>query len=360
MTVIINILLAIIAIFLFSLIIFVHELGHFAAAKLVGVQVNEFAIGMGPKLFKRQKGETLYSLRALPIGGFCAMEGEDEESDKEGSFSTKSIPKRMLIVSAGAIMNIILAFVLMFTLVVQQDKFASTTVAKFMDGAVTNSHGLKEGDTITSINGYKIMSYKDIGFMMAINRGEPVDISVVRDGKALILNGVQFASKESSSGKKVTVRDFYVLAIEKSFTSVPAQTFSEVISTIRGTYFGFIGMITGRFGFSEISGPVGMINAVSDAASIGLEVNLLQAINNIILMIGVFTISCGILNLMPFPALDGGRLFFLLVEAITRKPINRKYEGMVHAVGFALLILLMLVLTVNDFWGIFSKSSTGG
>lgn len=343
-----SILLIIISVLLFSLVIFIHELGHFMTARWAGVKVNEFAIGMGPAIFKKQKGDTLYSIRLLPIGGYCAMEGEDSESDDANAFGKKSVYKRLIIVATGAIMNIVLALVFMVIILMQQTQFASTTIGSFSADAVTNQYGLQVGDTIKSMDGYNVATYTDIGFVLAVNKDLKSDIVVERNGETLTLSDVRFASCANDEGKTTIVRDFYLQPIEKNFFTLIAQTFKEIVSNVRMVYSTIIGLVTGTFSFNDVSGPVGMVSLISNAASEGLKVNFMAALNNIIMMMMVLTVNLGIFNLLPLPALDGGRLVFLILEAIKGKPINPKYEGLVHTVGFILLILLMLFVSIND------------
>ena len=345
---------------LFLLIVLFHEFGHFITAKLSGVLVNEFAIGMGPTLFKFQKGETKYSLRLFPVGGFCSMEGEDEESSNEKSFSNKPVWKRIIIVSAGAIMNIILAFILMMIVLSQQNQFASVQISKFMDGSVTNHYGLQVGDVIKEIDGYNILTYTDIGFMLATNKDFSAEVVVERNGEIKKIEGVHFATQKDDTGKEVLVRDFYVAPIEKNFFTFFRQTFNEIASNVKLAYMSFWKIITGEFKLNTVSGPIGIVSVVKDAATSGLEVNFLQAVNNIITIMMVLSVSIGIMNLLPFPALDGGRLVFLIIEAIRRKPINPKYEGLIHTIGFVLLMVLLLLVTFNDIFKLILGRSLGG
>ncbi len=349
----ITVILIILAILLFSLIIFIHELGHFMTAKAFGVKVNEFALGMGPTLFKFKKNDTQYSIRAFPIGGFCAMEGEDNGSKSEGALSSKPVWQRIIVVAAGAIMNIILAFIFMFIILAQQPQFASTTIAKFADNAVTPNSGLRVGDTIVSIDGYKIATATDLNFMLAINKTFTADISVIRDGQIVDLPDVKFGSNAGDDGKEIIVRDFLVKPIEKNIITLTQRSFLEMVSNIRMTYSSFIGVITGKFSVNEVSGPVGIVKAITDSASEGLKVSLMQAINNIIMIMMLLSVSLGVMNLLPFPALDGGRLLFLAIEAFIRRPLSPKYEGMVHTIGFVILMLLILAVTLNDVFKLF-------
>lgn len=222
MIVILQVLLVIIAVLLFGFIIFIHEFGHFMTAKLSGIRVNEFAIGMGPTLFRFQKGETTYALRLLPIGGFCAMEGEDEDSDDEGAFNNKPVWKRILVVVMGAVMNIVLGLVLMMILLVQQPAFSSTTIAEFQEGAATQAAGLQVGDTFTKVDGYKVTTDRDLSFALATANPDAVDIEVSRDGQTLTFEDVKFNTRDND-GTKVLMLDFYVNPIPKNVGDVDHQ-----------------------------------------------------------------------------------------------------------------------------------------
>lgn len=353
--------LGVIAVLLFELIVFIHEFGHFICAKKSGVQVNEFALGMGPKIIKFQKGETLYSLRLLPIGGFCSMEGEDEDSDNPRAFGKAKVWKRIIIVAAGAIMNIILGFVMMLIIQVQEPYYASTTIAQFSENSYTEKGGLQIGDEIISFGGYKINTINDLSFAMALVE-EPFnpEIIVKRNGEKVNLGNIQMDCNIIENGKKTLKYDFYVQAVDKNFKTVITETATTTVSTIKMVWYSLVGLVTGKFGFNEISGPVGMTSAISEVASAGLESSFLDGLNNILMIMMIITVNLGIFNLLPIPALDGGRLVFLIIEAIRRKPINPKYEGYVHAGGFAVLMLFMIVVTFSDIIRLFTGSGLGG
>ena len=342
------VLLIIIAVLLFGFIIFIHEFGHFIMAKLSKIRVNEFAIGMGPTIVKFQKGETKYALRLFPIGGYCAMEGEDEESDDEAAFGNKPVWKRILVVVMGAVMNIILGIALMMILLGQQNGFASTTIADFADNASSQATGLQVGDQITSINGYAIWSSPDMSFALATDKDAVVDMDVIRNGQKITLNDVTFDTVENENGTHSTVIDFIVVGIPKTFGSLITESFNQTVSMVRMVWASLAGLITGQFGFGDLSGPVGVATAITQVASEGLKTNFLAAVNNIIYIMVVITVNLGVVNLLPLPALDGGRLVFLIIEGIRRKPVPAKYEGWIHAAGFVLLILLMVVVTFSD------------
>jgi len=351
--------LIIIGILLFELIIFCHEGGHFIAAKLSGVRVNEFALGMGPKLFQFTKGETTYSLRLLPIGGYCAMEGEDEQSEDPKAFGNKKVWKRIIIVCAGAFMNIVLGLLMMLIIVVQQPMYATTTVDAFPENSVTQQNGLKAGDRFLSIDGYDIYNSRDITFALATVQNYKAEVVVERNGETINLGEMEFATRTNEEGNKTLVLDFYVVPQERTFLSVLQQTWEQTVSVVRITWYSLIGLITGRFGFTALSGPIGIVSAISDVASAGLQINFLSAFNNILSVMMLITVNLGIVNMLPIPALDGGRLIFLIVEGIRRKPVPAKYEGIVHGVGFALLMVFMVVVAFSDIVRLFTGSGLG-
>ena len=344
--------LIIIGVLLFELIVLIHEGGHFVAAKLSGVKVNEFALGMGPKLFSFTKGETKYSLRLLPIGGYCSMEGEDEESDNPRAFGNKPVWKRIIIVAAGAVMNIILGLLMTLTMVLQQPYYASTTVSVFAENAVTSDY-IQVGDKLEEIDGYPIWNSMDIAFALGTCKNYEPNIKVNRNGQSIDLGNVPLYTYDNN-GKTTIARDFYVEPVDKNFLSVCGETIGQTVSTVRMVYASLVGLVTGKFGFNEMSGPVGVASAITTVASQGLESSFLDAFNNILYVMMILTINLGIFNLLPVPALDGGRLLFLLIELVRRKPVPQKYEGVIHGIGFALLMVFMLAVTFNDIVRLFT------
>ena len=354
-TVVQGILLAIIGVLLFGLIIFVHEFGHFFTAKLSHVRVNEFALGMGPKLFSFIRGETEYALRLLPIGGFCAMEGEDEESDDPHAFGRRPVWQRIIVVAAGGIMNILFAVVLMTCLTAQKDTFGTTQIARFSDEtSAFAAAGIQAGDYIAEINGYAVNTDQDLSFALSMasvgveSDTTQLDIKVRRGGETIEFEDVTVRLVEESDGLRHIVLDLYIVGEARTFWNVLPKSFADTVSTVRMVYASLFGLITGRFGFNELAGPVGTAQAVTQVASAGLEVSFGAGVSNIVYMMVVIAVNLGIVNLLPLPALDGGRLVFLLIELIFRRSVPAKYEGWVHAGGFALLILLMVAITFQD------------
>ncbi|MDR1002282.1 MAG: M50 family metallopeptidase [Oscillospiraceae bacterium] len=354
MIIITTVLIVVIAVVLFLLVILIHEFGHFITAKMFGVKVIEFAIGMGPKIAKWQGKETLYTLRLLPIGGFCMMEGEDEDSPDERSINRQKVWKRLIILTSGAFLNIVLGLIFMFALMAQQEVYADTTIAKFSEDAATYSSGLRVNDEIDSINGYKVFCYTDARFAMAIDEDGIMDFVVVRDGEKVPVK-VTFDTVENE-GLKQTVLDFKVYGYEQTFGTVLKSTFEETVSTIRVVYVSLWRLVTGQEGMKNMAGPVGIAQIIGEAADAGFKegfkesfmAGFLAGFNNILNVMALITVNLGIFNLLPLPALDGGRVVFLLIEGVRRKPINPKYEGIVHAVGLLLFFALMIVITYND------------
>lgn len=436
--------LILIGVLLFELIIFIHEFGHFITAKKSGIKVNEFSLGMGPKIFSFGKGETKYSLRIFPIGGFCAMEGEDEESPEPRAFNNAKVWKRMIIIIAGAVMNIILGFVLMFVVVVQQDSYSSTEVQSFPATSFSSCTGLQSGDVIKEINGYGISTSMDFNYPISTAELKTVDgstleiykedcgnnlynmavslvqdknnklsdeqvskvnellskstneiakakskedafsvyenyykkinnacgiknykvekiveketrkrytadILVERNGEEKLLKDVQFFTytTKDNSDPQVSI-DFYVKPIDKTIGSVLSQTFKQTISTCKMIYASLGGLLTGKFGLKDMSGPIGIASAVTTVASESLSSGFMSAVNSIIYVMMIITVNLGLFNMLPFPALDGGRFVFLIIEAIRGKSVPRKVEAIVNGIGMGLLILLMILITAND------------
>lgn len=337
MSLIIN---TLVSLLVFSVVIFIHELGHFIVAKKSGIKVNEFSIGMGPRLFSRQKGETSYSVRALPIGGFVSMEGEDEESDAEGSFTNAPVANRIAVVVAGAIMNLILGFAILVFLTSQQDVITSRTVSQFHEGATTQQSGLRLDDEIIAVNGRRCYIANDIIYEFARTQNGTADFTVRRDGKITELEDITFETYTDENGYKQMVVDFYVYPVEKTLVSVVREASNWTMSLARTIFLSLVDMATGRVAMNQISGPVGIVSVISEAASVGLT--------SVLNILALITINLGVFNLIPFPALDGGRLVFLLIELFRGKPINPKYEIWVNAAGMVMLLAFMALVTFSD------------
>ena len=324
---------------------FIHEFGHYITAKNRGAYVYEFALGMGPAIFKKKKGDTTYALRLLPIGGYVSMEGEDEESTDENAFGRKKVWQRIIIVAAGAIMNLILGVVIVATILSMDDLIATNKVLYFHEGAVSQQTGLQENDEILSIDGRKVWSGTDISFLMTRSDDGIFDMTVRRDGEKVELEDVTFQTRKEGKYTVITY-DFVILGEEPTILNVIENSFKQSASMARLVWLSLFDLVTGRYGLTDLSGPVGTVNIIADVASSAVQSKEgLMATLNIMAFI---SINIGIFNLMPLPALDGGRLFFLVIEGIRRKPIKPKHEGFIHGAGLVLLLLLMLVVTFND------------
>lgn len=329
------------AILVFGVIVVVHEGGHFFAARLCGVKVNEFAIGMGPAIFKKQGKETLFTVRLLPLGGFCSMEGENEDSDVEGAFNTKSPSQRLLVISAGAIMNILLGFILAAVVTVVSGKIVTNEIVYFTEDAVSSTTGLQIGDKIVRINGKSILTANDIVYQLRNDVDGIIDMQVIRNSQRVDLDNVKFnLSVNTKTGKQVINIDFRVSSVKCTAANLLPHSLRKTVSTARLIWISLVDMISGKYGFNDIQGPVGIVNAIGEAAA----VNVSELLDFMMLI----TVNVGIFNLLPLPALDGGRIAFIVAEIIRRKPVPPEREGLVHFVGFALLMVLMLAVTYND------------
>ncbi len=274
------------------------------------------------------------------------MEGEDDNSDDERSFGKKKVWQRMIIVVAGAVMNILFGLVLMMITLAPNKYFASTTIAVFADNS-TSSQQLQVGDEIKSINGYHIDTITDLSFSLATAKSNKLDITVSRNGESKSFKDVTFPTVKKDD-KEIIQLDFKVEAIDNNIGTLISQTFKSTFSTVKMVWASLIGLIKGQFSLNEVSGPVGMTSAISQATASGLETSFVDGLMNLIYVMMIITVNLGVVNLLPLPALDGGRLVFLIIEAIRRKPIKPEHEGYVHAAGMILLLTFMVIITIKD------------
>ena len=324
-----------ITILIFAVIIFIHECGHFAAAKLCKVRVNEFALGMGPTLFHVGKGETRYALRLFPIGGFVSMEGEDGGSGDPRAFCNQKVWKRILIVCAGAFMNLVLGFIVVLLMTIPSDRLPSMTVAQFYENASTEATGLQAGDEILRVNGRSIWVDSDLVYTLSTDEDGVVDMVVRRDGEKVELSDVAFTTQDGT-----LVIDFTVQGVPANLPNVLSYSFRKTASIGRLVWIAVGQLITGQSSINELSGPIGTAQAIGQAVSAGLS--------TVMYLFAFITINVGIFNILPLPALDGGRLIFLLFELITRRRIKPEHEAYVHFAGFVLLILLIIFVSYHD------------
>ena len=322
------------AIIIFCILIFVHELGHFVSAKACGVKVNEFSLGMGPAVFKKQKGETLYSLRIFPIGGFCAMEGEDEDSEDERAFNRKPAWQRAVILAAGAFMNLLTAVVLMIVISLWSGQ-ATTVIDTVIDDSPAYQAGIKAGDEITGINGDRVDEWNDLLTLIGESDEESVTVSLIRDGSEMNLTAAVEYDEESGRNK-IGVTPVMKHSIAASISSGVRNTGSMTVMM----YDILKKLFTGEVSAKELSGPVGIVYAVSDSAKAGVIY--------VIYLTALLSLNLAIMNMLPFPALDGGRLLFLLIRKITGRRVTDEMEGKIHFIGIMLLMVLMVYVTWND------------
>lgn len=334
-------------VFVFGILIFIHEFGHFFTARKCGVEIKEFAIGMGPTVFswKSKKYETKYALRAFPIGGFVSMLGEDEASDDVNAFCNKKVWQRMLITVAGPLMNLLLGFILMLAVVLMQGPVATTTVSRFDDGALSSNY-LQIGDEILKVEGTRVKSGNELLYEIMNNGHKPIDLLVRRNGEKILIENVVFPTFEDQ-GVVFGDMDFKVLPEERTFLNTISQTFTRSVSTVKMVIDSLVGLLSGRFGIDAMSGPIGVAEVVGEAA----KTNALS----FVYIVTVLTINLGVFNLVPFPALDGGRLLFLVIEGIRRKPINKNVESYINFAGIVLLFGLMIFISFKDILKLFFR-----
>ena len=345
------------AILIFSLLIFVHELGHFLAAKASGVQVNEFSMFMGPAIWKKQKGETLYAIRCIPIGGYCAMEGEDDDTDNPRSFRKAAWWKRFIILIAGAAMNFIIGL-LMLAIVVAPAKYEyQLKIQSFEEFSTLDDHGLQVGDEILEIDGEKMYLYSDFSMMLSMNNSPTHDLVVLRDGKEVALDDL-LMEKHTVTNEDGSTSELFGVSFtvrELTFGGKLRQIWYTAVDWVRTVRLSLQMLVTGQASFADVSGPVGIVNQMSEVAA--ASPTWVDALLNMVYFGAFIAVNLAVMNLLPIPALDGGRVVSLLlttgIEAITKKKLNPKYEGYIHAAGMILLLALMAVIMFKDIFTIF-------
>lgn len=369
-----------IAILIFSVIVTIHELGHFSLAKANGIEVTEFSLGMGPRIITLIKtaekvhiklfattnqlearpdfqGRTWYSIKCLPFGGSCMMLGEDEENDSENSFNKKSVYARMSVIFAGPLFNFVLAFLLAL-IVIGLNGYDPATIGGITKGSAMEAAGFQKGDVVTEINGKSVDISRELAVYLQFHPldGSNVSITVNRNGKEIQKNiKPLLTTVESTNAKTTQPQKVYRLGLEYSNQRIktsPLETLKysaiEVKFWIATTVDSLGYLIRGKVSTKEISGPVGIVSIIKDGAQESQKVGVLTVITFLLNISILISANLGVMNLLPIPALDGGRLLFLIIEWIRRKPINPKFEGAVNFVGFMALMLLMVVVMFND------------
>ena len=328
-------------------IVFVHEFGHFFFSKLFGIYVYEFSLGMGPKIFQKKgkNGETAYSIRAIPIGGYCSLAGEGSDEDKklpkDRLLQSKPVWQRFLVMFFGAGNNFILALVVLFLLgLFWGSPSLSTVVPKVIEDSPVAISGIKEGDDIKYINGSRVKTLDDIELYLAIAKGE-TEFVVMRDGEELTINVTPLTEEEMKEQEKDYSYGFqFNQEKDYGFFSAIKYSFHKFYSLVRQMFLTFKGLFTGGISIRELSGPVGIFTAVDQTKTGGAS--------NLLYLLALLSLNVGFVNLIPFPAFDGGRIVFLIIEKIKGKPVKAETENLIHTIGFFILLALIVFVTIND------------
>lgn len=343
------------AILVFGVLIAVHELGHFMAAKACGVRVNEFSIGMGPALWKKQKGETQYSLRLFPVGGFCAMEGEEEDSDDPTALNNQGFWAKLLIFAAGAAMNFIAGLLIILVLYADAQAFYVPVVAGFADGCpLESADGLQEGDRLLRIDGEKVYVYSDISLLMGLNKTGAFDLQIERNGEVITLRDFTMERREytDQNGKAYTGYGLYFGAEEATLGRKLSYSWNNAMDFARLVRLSLQMLVTGQAGVKDLSGSVGIVSTMTQVGEQAATTR--AAVENIAYLAALIAVNLAVMNLLPLPALDGGKIFFLVINAVSmqlfKKQIPAKYENYIHFAGLILLLALMAVITFSDVW----------
>jgi len=317
---------------MFGFLIFIHELGHFLAAKKAGIGVVEFSLGMGPRIWKKQGKETLFSLKLFPIGGSCMMVGEDEDIEDERAFNKKSKRARIGVLAAGAGMNLVFGVILVFIIQCFVPQFVTTRIE---DVYLEEQTAFQTGDRIVRCDGYGVLNYTDLSLAINFIDSDTFDATVIRDGERVKLTDIPIIDTEE--GKRIGI-SFGVE--DMTIGSVFTQTATESLSIVRSVWKSLAFLVTGRVGVGELTGPVGITAMIGDTVEYGAL--------PVLSLVALIAINLGVMNLLPLPALDGGRILFILIEAVMGRPIPPEKEGIVHLVGFGLLMLLTVFVFIND------------
>lgn len=374
---------AIVTIVMFLVMVSLHEFGHFITAKLMNFKILEYSIGFGPAIWHSKKSEIQYSLRAIPFGGYCKFEGEDEKSEDKRAFSNQPVWKRMIVVAAGGIFNVILGFVLFLFIVPALSPISTNVIDEVVENSYIEEAGILPGDEVVEINGKHVGFYNDISlYTQDFRAGEECELVVKRDGEKLSFTfrpsesvteytymdeGIEVTSSMNGVSEETVLyrygegaeRDDSKIGTTETVTrliigfrpqqedinalNIWGEAWNETKFVVKLVYNSLWQMVTGRVGMDQMSGPVGIVSEVNNAVNSGSE-SWLYVLN----LTALLTINLGVFNLLPIPALDGGRLLFMIIELIRRKPIPPEKEGIVHAIGFLLLIALIIAVSFND------------
>lgn len=348
-------------IFIFGFLIAIHELGHFLAARLCGVRVNEFSIGMGPLLWHRETGETRYSLRLLPIGGFCALGEDEEDTGDERSFAHQGFWKKFVILAAGAFMNLLAGVAVIACIFAAASGFYVDQVSGFSEGfPLGGEEGLMEGDIFYKIDGWRTYLRGDAALFLRFNDGQGMDLEVIRDGEKVVLKDFPLyrGTYDGQEGR---------FGLMVGAAQVPATFFTTVkfigyqtLDFIQQAWFSLVQLVRGNVGFSEVSGPVGIVSTITEVGS--ASKNARSAVENIAFLGALIAINLAVMNLLPIPALDGGRIFFLAVDALSlllfKRKVPEKYQAALNTACFVLLMGVMLLVTLKDVGQLFMRGGS--
>ena len=328
-------------------LVVIHEFGHYIFARIFGVTIEEFSVGMGPKLlwYTSKKTNITYALRAIPIGGYVAMVGEEGESSDPNSFDKKPSWQRLIITVAGATVNIVAGFIAMAILTSMIYLYGTEVRSFYTPEEIkheisSEDSGLMVGDRITKVNGKKVNIYDELSYEVMRQGNEPVDLTIIRDGKEMVLYDVVFPV-DTTSGQEFGVLDIKPVAVDRNLGNIIRFSFEKSTLIVRMCWESVIDLISGRYSFEAVSGPVGVSSAIGDAAKKG-PLNLLY-------LVAMISINLGIMNLLPIPALDGGRIIFILIEMIGRRRLPKRFEDTINMVGLIALFVLSIIITIKDF-----------
>lgn len=335
----------------------IHEFGHFITAKLLGIRVNEFAIGMGPVLWRRTRGETQYSLRAFPVGGFCAMEGEDEDTGDTRAFSIQPAWKKIIVLCAGSFMNFLMGFVIVLALYIGVSQVQVPVITQLADGfQLQGESGLMVGDEILSVDGHGIWVYEDVITFLSRNDGNGMDLVVRRNGEKIVLNDLPMERFEyefqghTAYGFGLIFEQTESLSILGRVRLAAAQTFNFV----RTVWISLGDLVTGRVGVDQMSGVIGVVDVVSEVGS--RADSILVGVQDVFYIMALIAVNLAVMNMLPIPALDGGRVLFVLLNGISyvlfRRHIPQRLEGSIHAVALVMLLVVMVLVAFQDVWKI--------
>ncbi len=353
-----NLLYIVVGILIFGFLVAIHELGHFLAAKACGVRVNEFAIGMGPVLWEREKGETIYSLRALPFGGFCAMEGEEEDSGDPRALNNKGFWQKLIIFAAGAVMNFVAGVLILVLLYADAQAFYTPRITDFAENCPLESEsGLQVGDKLLKIDGERVYTFSDVQMLFSFNTTGVFDLVVERDGEKVVLNDfpMELGTYQDANGNDYRGYGILFGVEEATVGSRLEMAWNTTLNFVRTVRLSLKMLLTGEAGVQDLSGPVGIVDTMTQ---VGQQAGSIWAgLEDIVYLGALIAVNLAVMNLLPLPALDGGKIFFLAVNGVTmllfKKQIPAKFENYIHMVGLFLLLGVMALVTFKDIWKLF-------